>query len=234
MVSKKVMILLIVGMIAAICGTAGAVSIGAENPNPSAGGEYYVCTGACECISENEAAARWGPEGYERCNKNVCGQSANAMIQYYCIHPIGGAVSSAVTTCQAPCECLSESGAIAKWGANGYSQCTKTTCGTEATTGGSVARYCFRQWGSTLVIGGSAATSIPTASAAVPAASQNTVQVPVQTQVQSQEQAPVNPSPSYTWPSGPAPIQTKSPVGITTILAAIGMIVLAFVAMRKE
>lgn len=235
MKEKNIIILFIIGMIAAICGTAGAVSIGAENPNPSDGGEYFVCTGACECISENEAAARWGPEGYERCNKNVCGQSANAMIQYYCIHQIGGSTSSAVTTCEAPCECLSEGSAIAKWGTNGYVQCTKTTCGQESVSGGTVARYCFRQWGSSgLVVGGATTkTVLSTAVVTDAPADQNTVQVPPQTQVQTQEQAGA-PTPTFTWPSGPAPIQTKSPLGISTILAATGIVLLAFVLTRKD
>ena len=96
-------------------------------------GSPNACTAPCECISMNEAAQRWGAEGYETCSKSICGQSANAMTQYYCIHQIGGSSSPAVTTCQAPCECLSESGAITKWGTNGYTQCTKTTCGQEAT-----------------------------------------------------------------------------------------------------
>jgi len=236
MIQKYVKILLILGMLAVLCGTvSAAMGIGAENENPSAGAQYPACPAQCECISMNEAAQRWGAEGYETCSKSVCGQSANAMTQYYCIHAIGGSTSSAITTCQAPCECLSESGALARWGTNGYSQCTKTTCGTEATTGGAVARYCFRQFGSTLLIGG-AKTAAPTT--AQTAAVQQTVNVPVQTQVQTlvvtQEQAPANPSPTYTWPSGPAPIQTKAPVGIATILGAIGIVLLAFVATRKE
>ncbi|OPX61943.1 MULTISPECIES: hypothetical protein [unclassified Methanoregula] len=231
--NQYVRIVLFIGMIAVMCGIAGAAtSIGAENEHPSAGGQYYTCSAPCECISENEAAARWGPEGYDRCNKNVCGQSANAMIQYYCLHPIGGSASAATTTCQAPCECLSEGSALSKWGTNGYVQCTKTTCGQESVSGGSVAKYCFRQWGSSgLVVGGAATTTLKQTTAA--ATAQNTVQVPVQTLVQTQVQEAA-PSPTYTWPSGPAPIQTKSPVGLTTILVAIGMVILAFVTMRRE
>jgi hypothetical protein len=229
-----VRIVVMMGMLAVLCGTASAaMGIIAETQTTSAG-NYPVCSSPCECISENEAGARWGSEGWERCSKSVCGQSGNAMTQYYCIHPIGGSTSAAVTTCQAPCECLSEGSAIAKWGTGGYSQCTKTTCGEEATNGGSVARYCFRQWGSSLVIGGSGTT--PAATAAHTATVQQTVSVPLQTQVQTLVQTPAsaNPSPTYTWPSGPAPIQTKSPVGTATILAAIGIVLLAVVAMRKK
>lgn len=234
--NQYVRIMLIFGMMVVMCGmVSAAASIGAENEHPSAGGQYYSCTAPCECISENEAAARWGTEGYERCNKNVCGQSANAMIQYYCLHQIGGSTSAAVTTCEAPCECLSEGSAIAKWGTNGYVQCTKTTCGQESVSGGTVARYCFRQWGSSgLVVGGATTTTvISTAVVTAAPADQNTAQVPAQTQVPAQAQA-AEPSPSYTWPSGPAPIQTKSPVGISTILAATGIVLLAVVLMRRD
>jgi len=238
--NQYVRIVFIIGMVAVICGIAGAAtSIGAENEHPSAGGQYYTCSAPCECISENEAAARWGAEGYDRCNKNVCGQSANAMIQYYCLHQIGGSASAAVTNCQAPCECLSEGSALSKWGTNGYVQCTKTTCGQEPVSGGSVAKYCFRQWGSSgLVVGGASTTTVKqTTAASAASTAQNTVQVPVQTQVQTLVQTQAQaaaPSPAYTWPSGPAPIQTKSPVGFTTILAALGIVILAFVAMRRE
>jgi hypothetical protein len=178
----------------------------------------------------NEAAQRWGAEGYETCSKSICGQSANAMTQYYCIHQIGGSTSAAVTTCQAPCECLSEGGAITKWGTNGYTQCTKTTCGQEATTGGAVARYCFRQFGSTLLFGG-ATTTAPTAAATIAQTSsvQQTVNVPAQTQVQTlANTAP--PTPLQT----PYPIQTKAPVGIATIIAAIGVVLLAAAGLRKK
>ena len=232
MIQQYVRILLILGMIAVMCGTASAAtSIGATNENPGLGSPN-VCTAPCECISMNEAAQRWGAEGYETCSKSICGQSADAMTQYYCIHQIGGTSSPAVTTCQAPCECLSDAGAQFRWGANGYTQCSKTTCGQETTNSGTVSRYCYRQFGSTLLIGGAAATA--TAATASP---QQTVQVPAQTQVQTlvqtQAQAPETPSPTYSW-STPAPIQTKSPVGIATILAAISVVLLAFVVMRKK
>jgi hypothetical protein len=236
MLQRSVRILLILGMIAVMCGAvSAATSIGATNENPGVGSPN-VCTAPCECISMNEAAQRWGAEGYETCSKSICGQSADAMTQYYCIHPIGGSSSPAVTTCQAPCECLSDAGARIRWGANGYTQCSKTTCGQETTISGTVARYCYRQFGSTLLIGGAAAT----ASTAAPTAStQATVQAPVQTQPPAQTTiasaaAPVTPSPSFTWPAANAPVQQRTPVGIATIIAAIGAALLAAVVMRKE
>jgi len=234
--NRSIMIVLILGMLAVMCGTvSAAMGIGAENENPSAGTQYPACPAQCECISMNEAAQRWGAEGYETCSKSVCGQSANAMTQYYCIHAIGGSTSSpGVTTCQAPCECLSDAGARIRWGANGYTQCSKTTCGQETTNSGTVARYCYRQFGSTLLIGGAAASTVaPTASTWA------TVQAPVQTQPQAQTTiasaaAPVTPSPSYTWPAANAPVQQRTPVGIATIIAAIGAALVAAVVMRKE
>jgi hypothetical protein len=229
--NRSIRIVIIIGMLAVMCGTvSAATSIGATNENPGAGSPN-TCTAPCECISMNEAAQRWGAEGYETCSKSICGQSANAMTQYYCIHQVGGSTSAAVTTCQAPCECLSESGAITKWGTNGYSQCTKTTCGTEATTGGAVARYCFRQFGSTLLIGGATQAPAAAATAAQTAAVQQTVNVPAQTQVQTL--VPANTVPPTPLQS-PYPIQTKSPVGSATIIAAIGVVLLAVVGMRRK
>jgi hypothetical protein len=239
MIQQYVRIMLILGMIAVMCGmVSAATSIGATNENPSVGSPN-ACTAPCECISMNEAAQRWGAEGYEMCSKSICGQSANAMTQYYCIHQIGGSSSPAVTTCQAPCECLAESGAIAKWGTNGYTQCTKTTCGQESVSGGTVARYCFRQFGSTLLIGGGATSAATKAPAA---GTQTTVLAPVQTQlqtlIQTQAQAPVaTATPSgvitVTWPA-PDAVPQRTPVGIATIIAAIGAVLVAAVVMRKE
>ena len=229
--NRSIRIVIIIGMIAVMCGTvSAAMGIGAENPNPSSGAAYPACTAPCECISMNEAAQRWGAEGYETCSKSVCGQSANAMTQYYCIHQIGGSTSAAVTTCQAPCECLSDAGALSRWGRNGYIQCSKTTCGQETTNSGTLARYCYRPFGSTLLIGG--ATPAPTAAAtAVQTAVQQIVYVTAQTQAQTL--VPANTAPP-TLLQTPYPIQTKSPVGIATIIAAIGVVLLAVVGMRRK
>jgi hypothetical protein len=173
MIQQYVRILLILGMIAMMCGTVNAVmGIVAETQTTSAG-SYPVCTAPCECISKDVAAQRWGAEGYEMCSKSICGQSANAMTQYYCLHQVGGTRSSAVTTA-------------------------------------------------------------PTAAA------QQTTQAPAQTTVQTQAEAPVvsvavtaAPSSSYTWPSSGA-VPQRTPVGIATILAAVGVVLLAAVVMRKK
>jgi hypothetical protein len=232
MLQQYIRILLILGMLAAVCGTVSA-SVGVIAETQTIGiGVPPVCTAPCECISENEAAQRWGTEGYERCSKTICGQSPNADIPYYCLHQVGGTTSQSLTSCQAPCECMGEGAAQARWGANGYTQCSKTMCGQDATTGGTFARYCFRQWGSTLVIGG-AATTVPAT------VSQATVQPPAQTLAQMQQPAqtgaaaPATPTPSYNWPS-PGAVQQRTPVGVATILAAIGAASLAAAGMRRK
>ncbi len=69
-------------------GGAAAMSVIAETQTIS-NAEYPVCTAPCECISEYEAATRWGAEGYETCSKSICGQTADAMLQFYCIHQKG-------------------------------------------------------------------------------------------------------------------------------------------------
>jgi len=53
-------------------------------------------------MSETAAIQRWGADGWERCSKTVCGQSADAMVQYYCIHQSGSSVSSVSAPAQAP------------------------------------------------------------------------------------------------------------------------------------
>jgi hypothetical protein len=229
--NRYVRMIVILGMVAVMCGIVSAgVGIIAETHDISGEGAP-VCTAPCECISEREAAMRWGADGYDRCSKTVCGQSADAMVQYYCFHQVGGTVFASLTSCEAPCECLTESGATTKWGTNGYTQCTKTLCGQDETGGGTVPRYCFRQWGSALVIGGAATT----------APAQETTQAQVQAPAQAQltEQAPASgaapaaPSPSYTWPAAGA-VPQRIPVGIATILAAVGAALLAAAGMRMK
>jgi hypothetical protein len=226
MLQQYIRLLLILGMFAAVCGTvSAAMGIIAETQTQDVGAPP-ICTAPCECISENEAAQRWGAEGYDRCSKTICGQSANGNVPYYCLHQIGGsttAAASSTATCQAPCECLAESSAALKWGTNGYTQCSKTSCGVDATSGGSVSRYCFRQWVSTVNVATSA-----TLPAVVNQATVQAVQAPAVSGA-----APSNPSPSATWPT-PAPIQTKSPLNITTLLAAIGVALLAASGMRRK
>lgn len=58
--------------------------------------------------------------------------------------------------CTAPCECISDSAAIARWGANGYEKCSKTVCGQSPDA--MVQYHCIHQAASTA----SAATTAPT------------------------------------------------------------------------
>ena len=98
MLQHDIRILLILGMLAAMCGPASAaVGITAETQTIEVG-VPPVCTAPCECISENEAAQRWGVEGYERCSKTICGETADGNIQYYCIHQKGTAVAAPLVT----------------------------------------------------------------------------------------------------------------------------------------
>lgn len=92
-------ILLVLVLITAMCGAAGAATGIAAEKNPDSSGEYTTCTPPCECISEATAALRWGAAGYERCSKSICGQTSDASVQYYCIHQVGStaAVSTTVT-----------------------------------------------------------------------------------------------------------------------------------------
>ena len=87
-----------------MCGTVSAAGVGIiAETHETSGVSAPVCTAPCECISESAAIARWGVNGYEMCSKTVCGQSADAMVQYHCIHQMGGSVSVATTPpAQAP------------------------------------------------------------------------------------------------------------------------------------
>lgn len=98
MVNRYVRILMILGMVAVLCGTVGAATgTGVEN-QAMAVGDYPACTAPCECMAESTAALRWGAAGYEMCSKTLCGQSADAMVQYYCIHQVGSTVAAPKVT----------------------------------------------------------------------------------------------------------------------------------------
>jgi hypothetical protein len=105
-------ILLILGMVAAVCGMVSAVSIGAE-PHETSGVNAPVCSAPCECISLTEAMHRWGADGYDYCSKTVCGQSADAMTQYYCLHQTGSSAAGAAPA-QAPAAAVPAAGVTQK------------------------------------------------------------------------------------------------------------------------
>src|SRR5512147_1684138 len=100
---RIIAIFLVAVMISA--GGAAAMSVIAETQTIS-NEEHPVCTAPCECISEHEAATRWGAEGYEMCSKSICGQTADAMLQFYCIHQKRGTVSREVVSPTAPATTL--------------------------------------------------------------------------------------------------------------------------------
>jgi hypothetical protein len=87
MLQQYVRILLILGMVAVMCGTVSAEGMGIiAETHVTSGVEAPVCTAPCQCMAESSAIAQWGVNGYEMCSKTVCGQSADAMVQYHCIH----------------------------------------------------------------------------------------------------------------------------------------------------
>jgi len=97
MFNRYVGIVVVLGMIAVMSGMVSAeMGIVAET-HVTSGVESPVCTAPCECISESAAIARWGVNGYEMCSKTICGQSADAGVQYHCIHQVGGTASAATT-----------------------------------------------------------------------------------------------------------------------------------------
>ena len=102
MLQQYVRILLILGMVAVMCGTVSAEGMGIiAETHETSGVSEPVCTAPCECISLTDAMHRWGADGYDYCSKTVCGQSADAMTQYYCLHQSESSVA-APAQAQAP------------------------------------------------------------------------------------------------------------------------------------
>jgi hypothetical protein len=95
--NRYVRILVVLGMIAVTCGAihAAEININAETHETS-GAIAPACTAPNdECISETYAIQYYGVNGYEMSSKTICGQSADAMVQFYCIHPVGGTAPAA-------------------------------------------------------------------------------------------------------------------------------------------
>lgn len=89
----------VIGLVAVLCGTVSAAGMGiVAEPHETSGMDAPICTAPCECMSLTQAMQRWGTDGYDYCSKTVCGQSADAMVQYYCLHQKG---SSAAPPAQA-------------------------------------------------------------------------------------------------------------------------------------
>lgn len=130
--------------------------------------------------------------------------------------------------CTAPCECISESTAAMRWGAEGYEKCSKTICGQD--NGGNVQYYCIHQVGGTVAASATAiatGTMTPKASAAATAAVQDTM-------VQAPGTSLALPgTPSSTWPAADA-VPQKTPAGIFTLFAATGVALLVSRGMRRN
>jgi len=96
MIQKFVKIVLILGMVAVLCSTVSAAGMGiVAETHETSGVNAPVCSAPCECISLTEAMQRWGADGYDYCGKTVCGQSADAMVQYYCLHQTASSAPAA-------------------------------------------------------------------------------------------------------------------------------------------
>ena len=64
--------------------------------------------------------------------------------------------------CQAPCECLDQTAATAKWGAGGFSQCAEHPCEYGmSVTGAPVEKYCYKQKASATVTIGRRVSFVP-------------------------------------------------------------------------
>ena len=102
--NRYVRIVVVLGMVVFMCCGVNAAAVGIiAETHVTSGVSAPVCTAPCECISESAAIAQWGVNGYEMCSKTICGQSADAMVQYYCIHQAASTVAGATTApAQAP------------------------------------------------------------------------------------------------------------------------------------
>jgi hypothetical protein len=103
MIQKFVRIVFILGMVAVLCGTVSAAGMGIiAETHETSGANAPVCSAPCECISITEAMHRWGDNGYDYCGKTVCGQSSDAMVQYYCLHQTASPAPAVTQAAVAP------------------------------------------------------------------------------------------------------------------------------------
>ena len=110
MIQKYGKILLILIMLAAMCGVVNAAMGIVAETHETSGVSAPVCTAPCECMAESTAIAQWGVNGYEMCSKTICGQSADAMVQYHCIHQSASTAAPVATT--APAQVPVQSAAV--------------------------------------------------------------------------------------------------------------------------
>jgi hypothetical protein len=99
MIQQYTRILVILGMIAVICGTVSAEGMGIiAETHETSGVEAPVCTAPCQCMAETAAIAQWGVNGYEMCSKTICGQSGDASVQYHCLHQVASPAGPVATS----------------------------------------------------------------------------------------------------------------------------------------
>jgi len=105
-----------------------------------------VCTAPCECLAKSAADTKWGANGYTQCSQAACGRADTlaAVIPYYCYKPLAVTTTTPAPVCAAPCECMAKSAADAKWGANGYDQCSQAACGRADTLAAVIPYYCYK------------------------------------------------------------------------------------------
>ena len=118
-------------------------TIAATTTTPAA-----ACQAPCECMAQSSAEAKWGVNGYTQCSQIPCWRvtTAAAVIPFYCFRPVTTPTTPAPVACQAPCQCMEQTAAVEKWGANGYSWCSRSACEySQAVTGALVTKYCFLQ-----------------------------------------------------------------------------------------
>jgi hypothetical protein len=101
MIGKYARILLILGMTVVMCGTVSAAMGIIAETHETSGVDAPVCTAPCQCMAETAAIAQWGVNGYEMCSKTICGQSADASVQYHCIHQVASPAAPVVTSAPA-------------------------------------------------------------------------------------------------------------------------------------
>jgi hypothetical protein len=110
MIQQYARILLILGMIAVMCGTVSAAMGIIAETHETSGVEAPVCPAPCQCMAETAAIAQWGVNGYEMCSKTICGQSTDASVQYHCIHQVASPAAPVVTS--APVQVPVQSAAV--------------------------------------------------------------------------------------------------------------------------
>lgn len=133
--------------------------------------------------------------------------------------------------CTAPCECITERTAAMRWGAQGYEKCSKTICGQDA--GGDIQYYCIHQAGSAV----SVSKSVPSVTLApmttASAATTITVTMVQETTVNALGTSREPATPGSTWPAAHA-VPQKTPLALTTVLAAVCVALLAVDRMRRK